>query len=198
MAAATAGKALPRRNKGGKVSQFFRYLWKHKYLYLMLVPALAFYIVFCYVPIYGATMAFKDFNPMVGIMGSPWVGFEHFETLFGMEKFYSVVWNTIYISVIRLIFGFPFPIIIALMLNEVRSSRLKKGIQTAVYIPNFISWVVMGGILTNMLSADTGIVNGFIKLLGFQPIGFLTDERYFIGTMVVSMIWKTFGYNTII
>lgn len=198
MAAATAGKALPRRNKGGKVSQFFQYLWKHKYLYLMLVPALAFYIVFCYVPMYGATMAFKDFNPMVGILGSPWVGFEHFETLFGMEKFYSVVWNTIYISVIRLIFGFPFPIIIALMLNEVRSSKLKKGIQTAVYIPNFISWVVMGGILTNMLSMDTGIVNGFIKLLGFQPIGFLTDERYFVGTMVVSMIWKTFGYNTII
>ena len=84
-------------------------------------------------------------------LGSPWVGFEHFETLFGMEKFYSVVWNTIYISVIRLIFGFPFPIIIALMLNEVRSSKLRKSIQTAVYIPNFISRVVLGGILTNML-----------------------------------------------
>lgn len=181
-----------------KATQFFRYLWKHKYLYLMLAPALAYYLIFCYAPMYGATMAFKDFNPMQGILESPWIGFEHFEKLFALDKFYSVVWNTLYISVIRLIFGFPFPIIIALMLNEVRNSRLKKSIQTAIYIPNFISWIVLGGIMTNLLSMDTGIVNGLVKLLGFEPIGFLTDERYFVGTMVVSMIWKTFGYNTII
>ena len=147
---------------------------------------------------YGATMAFKDFNPMLGIWASPWVGFEHFEQLFALDKFYSVLWNTISISVIRLIFGFPFPIIIALMLNEVRSRRLKQTIHTAIYVPNFISWVVLGGIMVNLLSADTGIVNGVIKALGFEPIGFLADDRYFVGTMVVSMIWKTFGYNTII
>nr|WP_242969541.1 ABC transporter permease subunit [Anaeromassilibacillus sp. An200] len=167
-------------------------------MYLMLVPAIAFYVIFCYVPMYGATMAFKDFNPMMGIWDSPWVGFEHFEQLFALDKFYSVLWNTISISVIRLIFGFPFPIIVALMLNEVRSKKLKQGIQTAIYIPNFISWVVLGGIMVNLLSTDSGIVNGIIKAFGFEPIGFLADDRYFVGTMVVSMIWKTFGYNTII
>lgn len=113
-------------------------------------------------------------------------------------KFYSVFWNTIRISLIRLIFGFPFPIIIALLLNELRLGKVKRVIQTAIYIPNFISWVVLGGILTSLLSMDSGIVNGVIKALGFAPIGFLTDEKYFVGTMVVSMIWKTFGWNTII
>ena len=167
-------------------------------MYLMLLPAILYYIIFCYVPMYGGTIAFKDFNPMLGIWKSPWAGTEMFQKLFGMEKFYSVFWNTIRISLIRLIFGFPFPIIIALLLNELRLGKVKRVIQTAIYIPNFISWVVLGGILTSLLSMDSGIVNGVIKALGFEPIGFLADDRYFVGTMVVSMIWKTFGYNTII
>lgn len=187
-----------KNKKKGGAKGFFKYLWKHKYMYLMLVPAMVYYVVFCYVPMYGATIAFKDFNPMLGIMKSPWIGFEVFEQLFGMSKFYSVFWNTIRISLIRLVFGFPFPIIVALMLNELRWNRIKRVIQTAIYIPNFISWVVLGGIMTSLLSMDSGIVNGVIKMLGFQPIGFLTDERYFVPTMVVSMIWKTFGWNTII
>lgn len=175
-----------------------KYLWKHKYLYLMLVPAFIYYIVFCYVPMYGATMAFKDFNPMLGIMKSPWNGFETFRELFSMGKFYSVFWNTLKISFVRLIFGFPFPIIVALMLNELKEGKFKRVVQTSIYIPNFISWVVVGGILTSLLSADSGIVNGIITALGFEPIGFLTDEDFFVPTMVVSMIWKTFGWNTII
>lgn len=187
-------KTLPAKKK----ESLPKYLWKHKYLYLMLVPALVYYIIFCYIPMYGASIAFKDFNPMLGIMKSPWVGFDVFEELFGLKKFYSVFWNTLRISLIRLVFGFPFPIIVALMLNELREGKLKKGIQTAIYVPNFISWVVVGGILTNLLSMDSGIVNAAIKALGFQPIGFLTDEKYFVSTMVVSMIWKTFGWNTII
>lgn len=202
MEAPSVVKTRARRPAGepqdGRLHRFFAYIWKHKYMYLMLLPAILFYGVFCYAPMYGATMAFRDFNPMKGIMGSPWAGLKYFQELFSLDKFYSVVWNTISISFTRLLFGFPFPIIIALMLNEVRSSKIKKTIQTAVYIPNFISWVVLGGIMVNLLSMDTGIVNGVIKLLGFQPVGFLTDERYFVSTMVVSMIWKTFGYNTII
>ena len=193
------GKAAVRKN--GKVRNgpgIRTYIWKHKYLYLMLVPAIVYYIIFCYVPMYGVTIAFKDFNPMKGIWKSSWVGFETFQKLFSMEKFYSVFWNTIRISLLRLVFGFPFPIIIALMLNELRHVRMKKVIQTAIYIPNFISWVVLGGILTSILSMDSGIVNGVIQGLGFQPIGFLTDEKFFVPTMVVSMIWKTFGWNTII
>lgn len=191
-------KAKSKNDRKEGVKGLSKYLWKHKYMYLMLVPAIVYYVIFCYVPMYGASIAFKDFNPMQGIMKSPWVGFDVFEQLFGMSKFYSVFWNTIRISLIRLIFGFPFPIIVALMLNELRWNRVKRVIQTAIYIPNFISWVVLGGIMTSLLSMDSGIVNGIIKMLGFQPIGFLTDERYFVPTMVVSMIWKTFGWNTII
>lgn len=196
-----AGLSVKRKSenkKGAHKQKLSTYIWKHKYLYLMLVPAIIYYIIFCYVPMYGVSIAFKDFNPMEGIMKSPWIGFDVFKQLFEMDKFYSVFWNTIRISFTRLLFGFPFPIIIALLLNELRQARLKKVIQTAIYIPNFISWVVLGGILTSILSMDSGIVNGVITSLGFEPIGFLTDEKYFVPTMVVSMIWKTFGWNTII
>lgn len=181
-----------------RMHSFASYVWKHKYMYLMLLPALAYYIIFHYIPMYGATIAFKDFNAMKGILGSPWVGLKHFKDLFVLDKFYEVFWNTLYISFIRLIFGFPVPIIVALMLNELRSIKLKKTIQTAIYIPHFISWVVLGGIMTNLLAMDGGSVNGIIKALGFPPIAFLTSEKAFVPTLVVSMIWKTFGWNTII
>jgi putative aldouronate transport system permease protein len=167
-------------------------------MYLMLAPVILYYAVFHYAPMYGASIAFKRFNPMVGIMGSPWIGLSHFKQLLSLDKFYQVFWNTIQISFIRIIFGFPVPLIVALMLNEVKNLRLKRTIQTAIYIPHFISWVVLGGILINLLSAQSGIVNGIIKALGFQAVPFLTSDKYFVPTMVVSMIWKTFGWNTII
>jgi putative aldouronate transport system permease protein len=167
-------------------------------MYLMLVPVALYYIVFHYAPMYGTTIAFKKFNPMVGILGSPWIGLAHFKQLFALDKFYSVFWNTVRISFIRIVFGFPVPLIVALMLNEVKNSSLKRGIQTAIYIPHFISWVVLGGILINLLSAESGIVNTVIKAMGFRAIPFLTSDTYFVPTMVVSMIWKTFGWNTII
>ena len=176
----------------------FKYIRKHKYMYLMLVPMAAYYIIFHYAPMYGATIAFKKFNPMVGIMRSPWIGLAHFRQLFSLDKFYAVFWNTVRISFTRIIFGFPVPLIVALMLNELKSIRLKRAIQTAVYIPHFISWVVLGGILVNLLSTQTGAVNQVIKSLGFPAIPFLTSEKYFVPTLVVSMIWKTFGWNTII
>ncbi len=176
----------------------WKYFLRHKYMYLMLLPAIIYYVTFHYVPMAGAMMAFKKFNPILGIWGSPWAGFTYFEQLFAMPKFYSVLWNTISISFIRLIFGFPFPIIIALMLNELKNQRFKKIVQTSIYIPQFISWVILGGIMVNLLSINNGLINGIIKAMGFTPIGFLTDEKYFVGTMVVSMIWKTFGWNTIL
>lgn len=116
----------------------------------------------------------------------------------GQEKFFEVLWNTIRISVIRLFWGFPFPIIIALMLNEVRQIRFKRLIQTTLYIPHFISWVVVGGLMVNMLSMDGGVINNIIVRLGGKAIPFLTSENSFVPTLVVSMIWKTFGWNTII
>ena len=174
------------------------YFWKHKYLYAMLIPGIVYYALFCYGPMYGAVMAFKDFNPLKGIMGSTWVGLKHFRQLFALDKFYNVFWNTLSISFTRLVFGFPFPIIIALLLNEIKNTRLRSSIQTAIYIPNFISWVVLGGIMVNLLSVENGAVNSLLKAVGVKPIAFLSDEKYFVPTMVVSMIWKTFGYNTII
>lgn len=128
--------ALSKGRQQGGLQKAALYFWKHKYLYLMLLPAILYYIIFCYVPMYGVTIAFKDFNPMLGIWKSPWAGTEMFQKLFGMEKFYSVFWNTIRISLIRLIFGFPFPIIIALLLNELRLGKVKRVIQTAIYIPD--------------------------------------------------------------
>ncbi len=195
----TTGSLSPRGSAaGGRLRAFGLYIWKHKYLYLMLLPAIIYYIVFHYVPMAGVSLAFKKFNPMQGIWASKWIGFDYFQQLFSLNKFYQVLWNTLSISFTRLIWGFPFPIIIALMLNELRGNKLKRGIQTAIYIPHFISWVVLGGMLTNLLSADSGVVNGLIQALGGSPIGFLTDEKYFVPTMVVSMIWKTFGWNTIL
>ena len=189
------GRERPKRQNG---KELWKYIKRHKWLYIMLLPAAVYYIIFCYIPMYGATIALKDFNPRLGILGSPWVGLNVFRELFGMEKFYSVFWNTISISFTRLIFGFPFPIIIALLLNELRSHKLKKVVQTSIYIPNFISWVILGGILTNLLSTDGGAVNAVITAMGFDPIPFLTGEKFFIPTMVASMIWKTFGWSTII
>ena len=131
-------------------------------------------------------------------MDSPWAGLKHFERLFGMSKFKDVVWNTLRISLIRLLFGFPFPIIISLLLNEVRHERTRRMIQSSIYLPEFISWVVLGGMLTTLLSTENGVVNAILVKCGSDPIPFLSSEKYFVGTMVVSMIWKTFGWNTII
>lgn len=177
-------------------------LWKHikryKYLYLMLIPAVVYYVIFHYIPMYGAIIAFKDFNASKGILGSRWIGLENFKQLFMLDKFYQVIGNTVSISLTRLLFGFPTPIIMALLLNEVRKMAFKRTIQTAIYLPHFISWVILGGLLVNMLSMDNGLINGVIKAFGGQPIGFLNDDKYFVGTLVGSMIWKEFGWNTII
>ncbi|UQZ87470.1 putative multiple-sugar transport system permease YteP [Paenibacillus konkukensis] len=179
-----------------------RTLWKRilasRYLYLMLLPAIVYYGLFHYYPMYGALIAFKQFSITKGIMGSPWAGFKHFEYLFGLDKFWQVFWNTIIISLYRLVFGFPLPLVMAILLNEARKLAFKRTVQTIVYLPHFISWVIMGGLLISLLSTDSGVVNNVIRSFGGEPVGFLTDERYFRGTLVWSMIWKEFGWNTII
>ncbi|MCS7460443.1 ABC transporter permease subunit [Paenibacillus doosanensis] len=179
-----------------------RTLWKRilasRYLYLMLLPAIVYYGLFHYYPMYGALIAFKQFSITKGIMGSPWAGFKHFEYLFGLDKFWQVFWNTIIISLYRLVFGFPLPLVMAILLNEARKLAFKRTVQTIVYLPHFISWVIMGGLLISLLSTDSGVVNNVIRSFGGEPVGFLTDERYFRSTLVWSMIWKEFGWNTII
>jgi len=179
-------------------SKLLQYIWFNRYLYLMLAPAVIYYLIFHYVPMYGAVVAFKDFSITKGILGSDWAGFKHFEYLFSQDKFWQVIQNTVIISVYRLIFGFPAPIIVALLLNEVRARLFKRTVQTVIYLPHFISWVILGGILINLLSTDNGVINNLIKAFGGTPIGFMSDETYFRGTLVFSMIWKEFGWNTII
>ncbi|MEC0265964.1 ABC transporter permease [Paenibacillus anseongense] len=177
---------------------FWKRFLANRYLYAMLLPALVYYTVFHYVPMYGALIAFKQFSITKGIMGSPWVGFQHFTYLFELEKFWQVFWNTIVISLYRLIFGFPLPLIVAILLNEARKIMFKRTVQTIIYLPHFISWVIMGGLLISLLSTDQGAVNNAVRSLSGEPIGFLTDERIFRSTLVGSMIWKEFGWNTII
>lgn len=194
--------AIPATKPSTRVWVQKQTLWKrilaYRYLYLMLLPAIVYYGVFHYYPMYGALIAFKQFSITKGILGSPWVGFKHFEYLFGLDKFWQVFWNTIIISLYRLVFGFPLPLVMAVLLNEVRKMAFKKTVQTIVYLPHFISWVIMGGLLISLLSTDSGVVNNVIRSLGGEPVGFLTDESYFRSTLVWSMIWKEFGWNTII
>nr|WP_239624712.1 ABC transporter permease subunit [Paenibacillus sp. H1-7] len=190
-------KRTPSQEIGSK-KKLWRYIWFHRYLYLMLVPALVYYLIFHYIPMYGAIVAFKDFSITKGILGSDWAGFKHFAYLFSQDKFWQVIENTVIISLYRLTFGFPAPIIVALLLNEVRSRLFKQTVQTAIYLPHFISWVILGGLLLNLLSTDNGVINNIIKAFGGEPVGFMSDESYFRSTLVFSMIWKEFGWNTII
>ncbi|MBD7969192.1 sugar ABC transporter permease [Paenibacillus sp. Sa2BVA9] len=164
----------------------------------MLLPAILYYAIFHYYTMYGALIAFKQFSFSKGIMGSPWVGLTHFEYLFQLDKFWQVFENTVLISLYRLIFGFPLPLFVSILLFEVRNLFFKRSIQTVIYLPHFISWVIMGGLIINLLSINGGVINEVIRKFGGESVGFLTDESYFRSVLVGSMIWKEFGWNTII
>ena len=176
----------------------FEKIRDQRYLYLLLAPALIYYLVFHYLPMYGIVMAFKNFSFRLGLLRSPWVGLENFIFLFQLDDFYRVLWNSIYLNLLRLIFGFPAPIILALMLNEVQNTRLKRTFQTVIYLPHFLSWVIIGGILVNFLSPSWGIVNLFLEDLGLERIFFMGRSVYFRPIVVISEIWKSAGWGTII
>ena len=164
----------------------------------MLIPGLASLILFHYIPMYGISMAFQDFNVVKGFFRSPWIGFDNFAYLLKSREFYAILRNSILISLYRMFWGFPVPIILALMLNEVKNIYYKKTIQTILYLPHFISWVVIVGIVYNFLSPSTGIINHIIKSFGGEPIAFLQEEKYFRSILVISDIWKGSGWGTII
>ena len=167
-------------------------------LVLLLLPFMVFVLIFNYAPLLGWSYAFVDFKPGVSVFDSDFVGLKYFQKIVANPRdFLNVMRNTLCISFLNICCS-VLPAIFAIAISQLKNKKYAKMVQTGTSIPNFISWVVLGGIMVNLLSADTGIVNGVIKALGFEPIGFLADDRYFVGTMVVSMIWKTFGYNTII
>lgn len=170
---------------------------KYKYLYLMILPVIIYYVVFHYAPLYGATIAFKNFSPSKGIMGSPWVGFKHFKSFLTSFYFWRVFRNTLMINLIELIFAFPAPIILALLLNEIKNNAFKRTIQTITYMPHFISLVVVCGMIVDFTSSE-GVINSIITSLGGQKIMFLQKPEYFRSIYVSSGIWQGIGWGSII
>ena len=166
-------------------------------LYLMLIPAVAAMIIFCYAPMYGIQIAFKNYKPRSGIWGSQWVGFKYFLRMFREQTFMTVLRNTLVISGLRLVICFPAGVIFALMLNEIGNQRLKKVAQTISYMPHFVSWVVLGGIVKSLLSLN-GPVNALVKLCGGTPAIWLTKSNYFIPIVLVTDIWKSMGWGSIV
>lgn len=170
-----------------------------KQLQLMAILGAIWMFIFCYIPMYGLVIAFKDFNIIKPISESPWVGFKHFIEFLSDERLGLVLQNTIGISLLKLLICFPLPIIFALLLNEIQSTRYKKFIQTVSYLPHFLSWVILGGIMINWLS-DTGIINNILMTLGFisEPISYMAEPKYFWGIAVTSDLWKELGWSAII
>ncbi|MGO4938024.1 ABC transporter permease [Fundicoccus sp. Sow4_H7] len=188
-------------SKPTKTSTFKSYrkrIYKSRVLYLFVLPAFITFFVFSYIPMYGITIAFKDYMPSLGIVGSPWVGFKHFQRFFNSYYFWDLIKNTLGISLYQLIVGFPLPILLALFLNEVKDGFFKKFTQTATYAPNFISVVVVSGMLISFLSPSTGIINHLLDFLGFERIAFLQEPRFFKTVYVLSGVWQSTGWGSVI
>lgn len=168
-------------------------------LHLMMMPSVAALIVFSYIPMAGIIIAFQKFNPGFGLFGaSPWVVLDNFRYIFSLPSIWQVVGNTLILSVAKIIIGTILAIATALLLNECRHRLLKKSVQTIIYFPYFISWIIMAGILADMLSPTKGVINQLITSIGGTPVYFLGDNRYFRGTLIISDIWKNFGYNSVV
>lgn len=166
--------------------------------YVMLLPGLAFFLIFKYVPMFGIIMAFQDYSPFLGLKGSEWVGFKHFVDMFAYDGFWRLLRNTLLISFYNILFFFPAPIIIALMLNELRREWFKRSIQTIIYLPHFISWVVVGSITFFLLNPENGLINQLLMQSGLNDVNFLSDPSWFRTIIVSQSIWKEVGWGTII
>lgn len=195
---AQAVKKMNQRSQARKGSSFLRTFWKYKALYLISLPGILYFIVFKYVPLLGSVIAFQDYNIFDGFTGSEWVGFEHFTRMFAHYDFLKILKNTILIGVYDLVLAFPAPIILALLLNELRVVVYKRLLQTVVYMPHFLSWVIVSGIAIGILSPSTGALNHFITWLGFEPIYFMGEESWIRTVLISSGIWRDSGYGTII
>ncbi|KRE58511.1 ABC transporter permease [Paenibacillus sp. Soil750] len=176
----------------------WKYTSRNRFLYMLLVPVVMYLIVFKYAPMAGEIIAFKNYRLADGLWNSPWVGLEQFEKLFSSRDFYIVLKNTLLLNLYTLLFGFPAPIILALMLNEVRVEWYKRTLQNLLYIPHFISWIVLGSIIYALLSPSTGILNYVLKGIGIEPIYFMADKVWWVISFIVSNIWKEAGFGTIL
>lgn len=184
---------------GTKKSNLLRRMIKCRELYLFLLPAVVLIVVFNYIPMYGVTIAFKDFTPSQGIFGSPWVGLKHFERLFTLPKFQEILGNTITLSVLSLVINFPIPIVLALLINQIKGARMKKITQTITYMPHFISVVVIVGMIKVLISPTGGLYGGLAHLIGItDPVNILGKAELFKWVYVLSDVWQHAGWNSII
>lgn len=181
-----------------KAELFRKRLYRDRYLYLLVLPVITLFVLFRLIPLNGEIIAFKNYRLTEGIWGSAWAGLDQFERLFQSKDFYNVLKNTFLLNVYNLIFGFPVPIILALLLNELRREWYKRIVQNLFYLPHFISWVVLGSIIIGVLSPSTGLVNTILKSFGMEPIFFMADKLWWPVTYVASGIWREAGYSTIL
>lgn len=166
-------------------------------LHLMILPGLLFILIFKYMPLGGITIAFKEFLPGKGILGSPWVGLENFEYMLALPDTKRVMWNTLFIAAAKILINFPVPIIISILLNEVKNHRFKRSVQTIIYLPYFISWVILAGIIQDLFAKE-GLINQFLGIFGAEPVFFLGNKYAFLGVLIGTDVWKNFGYNTVV
>lgn len=188
----------PKRSLKQKLGWYIDHVRNEWQVYLMLLPTIIWMIVFLYKPMYGLQIAFKDYSIFRGVAASPWVGWEHFHTLFSNDQFIRAVWNTIKISALNLLFGFPAPILLALMFNEVLHATYKRTAQTIVYLPHFISTVIIAGIVTTAFSPTAGVVNTVMGWFGLDSIYFLTRPEWFRPIFVGTGIWQEAGFGSIV
>lgn len=194
---AASAQALPVHSKG---RDLWREIKKHRFYFLVFLPVFAFFIIFSYTPMYGLTLAFKDFNISQGILGSPWSTplFKTFQRVFSSALFQRALWNTIFISLLKLVVAFPIPIIFAILLDELPGRKFKKTVQTVSYLPYFISWVVLGGIIRTLLSPSIGAVNFMIESLGGSAVNFLGEAGLFRGIIFFTYVWQSVGYGAVV
>jgi putative aldouronate transport system permease protein len=183
---------------GTRLGDAGRYLWRYRILYLLSVPGILYFFLFKYVPLFGSVIAFQNYNIFKGITGSDWVGLEHFQKMFSHYDFLRILNNTLLLGLYDLVIAFPVPILLAILLNEVRMIVFKRLLQTIVYMPHFLSWVVISGIFMGIFSMDAGVVNKALGFLGMQPIYFLGEDSYIRSILIGSGIWRDSGYGTII
>ena len=194
--AAAAKPAKPAYELSGW-ERFKKDVVRDKWLYLLILPGMLFMLIFRYIPIFGNVIAFMDFNPY-NMWNSTWVGFDQFIKLFNKPAFMQTFYNTLYISILKMVCGFPIPIILALMMNEMRNMKFKKVAQTLLYLPHFISWVVMAGLIMNFLDPSTGLITALLKSITGKDLQVLTDKALFVPMLIITDIYKTMGWGTII
>ena len=178
--------------------KLMRSVWRQRSLYFLMTPTIIYFLIFKYIPLWNAQIAFKDFKPLLGVIGSPWVGFKHFESFINSFYFTDLITNTVFFSLAKLLLGLPIAVICAIALHETLLVRFRTFVQTVIYLPHFLSWVIMFGVLLVILSPGNGLLNEIIEQFGGKPIPFMTSPQHFRWVVIFSDIWKETGWSTIL